>query len=49
MSTHSKEIPKLDKVPAFSKLALGKLTPELSIQVLEQAKKQVRETLDLLA
>ncbi len=44
-----KDIPKLDEVPAFSKLALGQLTPELSIQVLEQAKEQVQETLNLLA
>jgi len=41
--------PKLNEVPAFSKLALGQLTPELSIKVLEQAKDQVEETINLLA
>ncbi|NOQ80343.1 MAG: HDOD domain-containing protein [Gammaproteobacteria bacterium] len=41
--------PRLDEVPAFSKLALGQLTPELSIKVLEQAKEQVEETINLLA
>ena len=46
---NTKEIPRLDEVPAFTKLALGQLTPELSIQVLEQANEQVQETLDLLA
>ncbi|MCK5666536.1 MAG: HDOD domain-containing protein [Thiotrichaceae bacterium] len=46
---NSAKIPRLDEVPAFSKLALGQLTPELSIKVLEQANVQVRETLGLLA
>jgi len=41
--------PKLDEVPAFTKLALGQLTPELSIKVLEQAKEQIEETINLLA
>lgn len=48
-STESSEIPKLDEVPAFSKLALGQLTPQLSVKVLEQAKEQVEETMNLLA
>lgn len=43
------ETPRLDEVPAFTKLALGQLTPELSIKVLEQAKEQVEETIKLLA
>ena len=42
-------LPNLDEVPAFTKLALGQLTPELSIKVLEQAKEQVEETINLLA
>jgi HD-like signal output (HDOD) protein len=42
-------IPRLDEVPAFTKLALGQLTPELSVKVLEQAKEQVDETMNLLA
>jgi HD-like signal output (HDOD) protein len=45
----SSSFPKLDEVPAFTKLALGQLTPELSIKVLEQAKEQVEETINLLA
>ncbi len=45
----STNYPKLDEVPAFTKLALGQLTPELSIKVLEQAKEQVEETINLLA
>jgi len=48
-NTKSDNLPRLDEVPAFSKLALGQLTPELSIKVLEQAKEQVKETLNLLA
>lgn len=45
----AENIPRLDEVPAFTKLALGKLTPELSIKVLEQAKEQINETMNLLA
>ncbi len=45
----AKNQPRLDEVPAFTKLALGQLTPELSIKVLEQAKEQVKETINLLA
>lgn len=43
------DIPHLNDVPAFTKLALGQLTPELSVKVLEQAKEQVEETMNLLA
>ncbi len=52
LSSHSdtiKDIPLLNEVPAFTKLALGQLTPELSVKVLEQAKEQVEETMNLLA
>ncbi len=45
----TKDIPHLNEVPAFTKLALGQLTPELSVKVLEQAKEQVEETMNLLA
>ena len=48
-TTKSSDTPNLDEVPAFTKLALGQLTPELSIKVLEQAKEQVEETMNLLA
>jgi len=40
--------PGLDEVPAYTKLALGQLTPELSISVLEQAEEQIKETIKLL-
>ncbi len=46
---NSDNAPKLDEVPAFTKLALGQLTPELSIKVLEQAKEKVEETINLLS
>jgi HD-like signal output (HDOD) protein len=41
-------LPRLDLVPAFHKLALGKLTPRHSIGILENAKDQIRELRDLL-
>ncbi len=47
--TKSADIPRLDEVPAFTKLALGQLSPEFSIKVLEQAKEQIEETMSLLA
>ncbi|MBL3526100.1 MAG: HDOD domain-containing protein [gamma proteobacterium endosymbiont of Lamellibrachia anaximandri] len=36
-----KTLPTLDKVPAFQKLDIGDLTPELSIQILENAADQI--------
>ncbi|MCU7926155.1 MAG: HDOD domain-containing protein [Candidatus Thiodiazotropha sp. (ex Dulcina madagascariensis)] len=42
-------LPRLDLVPAFHKLALGKLTPRHSIGILENAKEQIRELRELLA
>ncbi|MEJ2404488.1 MAG: HDOD domain-containing protein [Candidatus Thiodiazotropha sp.] len=41
-------LPRLDLVPAFHKLALGKLTPRHSIQILDNAKDQIREMRELL-
>ncbi|MET0067849.1 MAG: HDOD domain-containing protein [Candidatus Thiodiazotropha sp.] len=41
-------LPRLDLVPAFHKLALGKLTPRHSIDILDNAKDQIRELRDLL-
>lgn len=38
-----KTVPIIDQVPAFHKMALGKLTPELSISVLEESNKQINE------
>ncbi|MCU7904702.1 MAG: HDOD domain-containing protein [Candidatus Thiodiazotropha sp. (ex Epidulcina cf. delphinae)] len=42
-------LPRLDLVPAFHKLALGKLTPRHSIGILENAREQIRELRELLA
>lgn len=42
-------LPRLDLVPAFHKLALGKLTPRHSIGVLEHARDHIRELRELLA
>ena len=38
----------MDQVPAFRKLPLGELTPELTIQILEDAKELISETKTLL-
>jgi len=37
----------MDKVPAFHKLPLGELTPELTIQILDDAKSLISETKSL--
>ncbi|MEJ2455959.1 MAG: HDOD domain-containing protein [Candidatus Thiodiazotropha sp.] len=42
-------LPRLDLVPAFHKLVLGKLTPRHSIGLLENAKEQIRELREMLA
>ncbi|MBT3027758.1 MAG: histidine kinase [gamma proteobacterium symbiont of Ctena orbiculata] len=42
-------LPRLDLVPAFHKLALGKLTPRHSIGIIDNAKDQIRELRELLA
>jgi HD-like signal output (HDOD) protein len=42
-------LPRLDLVPAFHKLALGKLTPRHSIGILDNAKEQIRELRELLS
>lgn len=41
--------PRLDQVPAFSKLSLGRLTPETTLTILEEARTQINEIRDLLA
>ncbi len=41
-------LPRIDLVPAFHKLALGKLTPKLSLVVLDQSDKEIREVQNLL-
>jgi len=42
------EMPPIDQIPAFKKLALGKLTPTHSIGVLEHASKDINEVESLL-
>jgi HD-like signal output (HDOD) protein len=44
-----RELPRLDLVPAFHKLALGKLTPRHSIGLLEHAKERIREMKEMLS
>ena len=41
-------VPRMDQVPAFHKLPLGSLTPELTIQILEQSKDLISEARQLL-
>ncbi|HVL02268.1 MAG TPA: HDOD domain-containing protein [Dongiaceae bacterium] len=41
-------LPRIDEVPAFSRLALGQLTPDLSLQVLDEARQQIQEWKALL-
>jgi len=42
------ELPRLDLVPAFHKLTLGKLTPRHSLKVLDEAKTDIQAVQDLL-
>lgn len=41
--------PRMDQVPAYQKLALGKLTPESTLQILVEAKEQIAQARALLA
>lgn len=41
--------PRMDQVPAYQKLALGKLTPELTLQILVEAKDQITQAKALVA
>lgn len=41
--------PRLDQIPAYQKLALGKLTPEMTLQILVEAKEQIAQARALLA
>jgi len=48
IGTPSQEaVPPLDKIPAFRKLALGQLTPEMSLQILEKSKDDIDQTIKL--
>ena len=40
--------PRMDLVPAYQKLALGKLTPELTLQILVEAKAQIEQARALI-
>ncbi len=42
-------LPRIDETPAFARLALGKLSPQLSLVVLDEAKSQVQELKALLS
>lgn len=42
-------LPRIDETPAFGKLALGLLSPQLSLLVLDEARSQVQELKSLLA
>lgn len=41
-------LPAIDQVPAFTKLALGKLSPRMSVQILEEAHKDIAAVEKLL-
>jgi HD-like signal output (HDOD) protein len=43
------QLPRIDETPAFGKLALGELSPKLSLLVLDEARAQVQEMRSLLA
>ena len=43
-----RQVPIIDQTPAFKKLALGELTPRLSLQVLEKAHEKIAQTKALL-
>ncbi|MEQ8860282.1 MAG: HDOD domain-containing protein [Pseudomonadales bacterium] len=43
------KLPRLDETPAFAKLALGSLSPQLSLQVLDEARAQIHELKALLS
>ena len=43
------KLPRIDETPAFQKLAVGLLSPQLSLLVLDEAKNQISELKTLLA
>ncbi|MEK7322457.1 MAG: HDOD domain-containing protein [Pseudomonadota bacterium] len=42
------KLPAIDQVPAFKKLALGKLSPRMSVQILEDSREDIAEVEKLL-
>ena len=47
-SSFRSDIPPLDTLPAFEKLTLGKLSPQMSLKILDEAKNQIDEARRLL-
>ncbi len=45
----SAALPRIDEVPAFKKLALGRLSPKLSIAVLDKAEQEIRAVAAMLS
>ena len=43
------DLPRIDSIPAFSKLPLGEITPELTIRILDESKDQIKEAQRLLS
>jgi hypothetical protein len=37
------DLPRIDSIPAFSKLPLGEITPELTIRILDESQDQIKE------
>ncbi len=48
LGKHREGVPPIDKVPAFAKVSQGKLTPEASKEILDEARQQIDETMQLL-
>ncbi len=45
----AKNIPIITQIPAFKKLALGHLSPDMSLQILNDAKEDIKQTQQLLS
>jgi HD-like signal output (HDOD) protein len=41
------KLPNIDEIPAFNKMALGQLTPEMSLQVLDKSQEEINSTIAL--
>jgi HD-like signal output (HDOD) protein len=48
-STEQSQLPRIDQIPAFAKLARGELTPRHSLLMLEEAEADVREVRSLIS
>lgn len=42
------QCPRLDEIPAFQKIAMGKLTPETSKNILEESREEIRQMVQIL-